>query len=270
MSFSYHSLYFDSPIESGRVLDLFVPEVVSKKTALFFVHGGGWRAGSRTAFHNIMSAFHSEGYVSSSTDYRLAGVSLADQLTDIRHGYDLFLEELRKMGRSERVVVYGGSAGALLAALLSMTEPGTCGEEKVYKNHSLAKTLRAPIGVVLSAFTPLFTPWEDIFPGIWQSMEDIAGASYEKDPARYERYSPMRYVTASTPPMFISHAENEHMFPLANLRLFEKAMKAKSRPIQIKSYAGAEHGFFYDLTRRVQREKYSDMKAFLSGLEEGE
>lgn len=267
MSFAFKSLYFDTPIENGRVLDLFSPEKITRKTALFFVHGGGWRAGSRMAFHKIMRAFNADGYVAASTDYRLAGVNLAAQLTDVRHGYDLFLKELRGMKLPEHVAVYGGSAGALLAALLSMTEPGECGEETFYKGVSLPREWTPPVAVLLSAFTPFFTPWKDIFPGIWESMEHIAGAPYDKDPARYERFSPIRYVRASTPPMFVSHAENEHMFPLANLRLFEKALRSHSRPIEIKTYTGAEHGFFYDVTRRQQIEMFDDMKTFLSRFE---
>ncbi|MBL8991916.1 MAG: alpha/beta hydrolase, partial [Spirochaetia bacterium] len=164
MSFSYQSIYFDEPIQKGRVLDIFTPKKINRDISLFFIHGGGWRAGSRADYHNLMRAFNEEGHVCAATDYRLQGVNLSEQLTDVRRGYDLFLTALRRMGRPERVVVYGGSAGALLAALVSMNGPSGW---------------TTPVGVALSAFTPLFTPWEDIFPGIWSSMQDIAGAPYD-------------------------------------------------------------------------------------------
>ena len=45
MSFSYESIYFDNPIQTGRVMDIFMPEKVTREIALFFVHGGGWAAG---------------------------------------------------------------------------------------------------------------------------------------------------------------------------------------------------------------------------------
>ena len=52
-------------------MDIFIPEKVTRDIALFFVHGGGWKAGSRNDFHNIMREFNAEGYICASTDYRL-------------------------------------------------------------------------------------------------------------------------------------------------------------------------------------------------------
>ena len=54
MKHEFRSFYLDSPLQPGRVFDLFLPETATRDTALFFVHGGGWCAGSRTAYHAIM------------------------------------------------------------------------------------------------------------------------------------------------------------------------------------------------------------------------
>jgi hypothetical protein len=65
MSFAYESIYFDNPIQAGRVMDVFVPGKVSRDISLFFIHGGGWGAGSRDGFHKIMRGFNAESRRSS-------------------------------------------------------------------------------------------------------------------------------------------------------------------------------------------------------------
>lgn len=37
---------------------MFEPEEITKDTAVFLVHGGGWRGGGRTKFHEIMEEFN--------------------------------------------------------------------------------------------------------------------------------------------------------------------------------------------------------------------
>ncbi|MEK6794727.1 MAG: alpha/beta hydrolase [Spirochaetota bacterium] len=266
MPYPFTSIYFDDPIEPLRAIDVFMPKKVSRNAALFFVHGGGWRAGSRSGYHAIMRAFNAEGFICAGTDYRLSGVTLIDQLTDIRHGYDVFVSELKRMNIAPCIITYGGSAGAHLAALLSFAKPGACGESLSFRGYSPVNAWTPPAATMLSAFTPFFTPWDDIFPGIWASMQDIAGASFADDPARYERFSPIMYVGADTPPVFVSHAQNEHMFPYENLMRFEEKMTSFGKHVEIRTYANTEHGFFYDVTRRQQKEVFHDMLGYIGGL----
>lgn len=68
MPFAFKSVYYDSPIEPDRILDLFVPERITQKKCFFFVHGGGWRAGSRTIYHKIMEQLVERGFICASAD----------------------------------------------------------------------------------------------------------------------------------------------------------------------------------------------------------
>ena len=68
MKHKFESYYLDSPLVTGRVFDVFEPEEITKDVAIFIVHGGGWRGGTRTLFHEIMQAFSERGYIIASTD----------------------------------------------------------------------------------------------------------------------------------------------------------------------------------------------------------
>ncbi|MBD2862358.1 alpha/beta hydrolase family protein [Paenibacillus oceani] len=43
--------YYDEDIVLKRAVDIVCPAQVSRRVALFYIHGGGWRAGARDGFH---------------------------------------------------------------------------------------------------------------------------------------------------------------------------------------------------------------------------
>lgn len=257
----FRSLYFDERPVPGRALDLFEGTGPARSVALFFVHGGGWTGGSRANYHFAIREFAARGYDCASTDYRLSGVNIFDQVADVREGLDFFLEDLAQRGRSTRVVLAGQSAGAHLALLTALAAPDQCGSPAV-------SLRRRPdvAGVMAEAAPYTFVPWEDIFPHIWNAMQRIAGSPYEKSPELYERASPIRYVAPASPPVLCLHAGNEHMFPREQMMPFVEAMEAAGGRCTVKGYPRVEHGFFYALNRPQQRAALEDMAAFLESV----
>lgn len=260
MKHVFNSYYLDSPLVRGRIFDVFEPEEITRDTAIFIVHGGGWRAGSRESFHEIMQAYNQRGFLAVSTDYRLSGVTAFEQLGDLRASYDRFISLLKQKNRPLKIAVYGESAGAHLASLLICAAPGECGETSLLEN----EWVRPAFGL-LQATPATFLPWEDIFPQIWNAMQDIAGASYEADPERFRHLSLDRYIHSGNPPLFFLEAENEHMFPSSMTLELVKKHNALGIPSRWKVYKNMEHGFFYSLNRRQQREAFEDILLFLQG-----
>ena len=68
------------------------------------------------------------------------------------------------------------------------------------------------------------------------------------------------------PPLFFMEAENEGLFPgHYNKVLLEKHLQW-GLPSQMKVYQYAEHGFFYDLSRPIQREAFEDIFNFVKKI----
>ena len=134
MNYSIKTFYSDFPLIVGRVFDVFEPNTITKDTAMFIVHGGGWRSGKRENFHKIMEAFCLRGYVVASTDYRLNAKNAFEQIEDIRASYDKFVSFLKELNRPLKIAVYGESAGAHLAALVTLADPNEAGEKNNLKN----------------------------------------------------------------------------------------------------------------------------------------
>ena len=259
MTFSFKSIYYDCPIQSNRALDIFVPKEITQKKSFFFIHGGGWRNGTRTIYHKIMEQLCNLGFVCASADYNLRAKNAFIQIADLRVGYDIYLQELANLGiKQPEVIVFGSSAGAHLGLLFTLTTPDQLNEGQ----EELAKNFIPPMGIFQSTPT-YFAPWNDIFPGIATSMTDIAGVSYQDNPKVYEQLSPITYVNENSCPIFLMHASDEHMFPIWHAQNFQKKMQEYNRICQIKTYTPAEHGFFYDVTRRVQKEAFNDILDFI-------
>ncbi|MFA7158277.1 MAG: alpha/beta hydrolase [Kiritimatiellia bacterium] len=260
MKHEFKSYYLDAPLVKGRALDVFVPEQITRDVSIFIVHGGGWRGGNRQSFHPIMEAFNNEGIITASTDYRLGAKDAFEQLSDIRASCDRFVSILKEMGRPLKIAVYGESAGSHLASLLVCAAPGACGE-----NNSFANKWVAPSFGLLHATPATFEPWEDIYPQVWSAMQDIAGASYKKDPGRYRRLSLCRYIGKNNPPLFFIEAEYECMFYSDMNRKLLAKHRRLGIPSQMKIYPRMEHGFFYALARKQQKACFRDIIDFIDG-----
>lgn len=264
--FSFTSYYLDDKIVSNRIFDVFMPEKVTQKTALFFIHGGGWTNGTKERFHEIMQAYCDRGFICATAGYRLlpmAGGNLtaADQLADVRACYDGFVSVLKEKNITPEIAVFGSSAGAHLASLLVCALPGECGDKPALKNEWIR-----PVAGMVQATPASFEPWPESYPGIWSAIERASGGTYEESPEKFRRLSLREYIRKDNPPLFFMEAENECIFPRHyNQELLEKHL-AWGIPSQMKVYQYAEHGFFYDLSRPIQHEAFEDIFNFIKKI----
>lgn len=250
----FSSFYFDrSPID-GRVIDVLRSELPSREISFFFVHGGGWSAGTRTKFHRIAFAYCDRGYDCACAGYRLQGVDVFDQVEDIREGIRVFAKDLENRNRPARLVVVAESAGAHLALLTALLrDEGN--PPPAFIN-----------GLALQSAPVTFEPWPDIFPAIWQNMQSAVGVPYSSHSEIYARASPIYHLQPGNPPMFFLEAENEHMFPLDVTDAFIDKAKGHGVHCVRKIYPRVEHGFFYSLDRPQQRAAFEDIAAFADQL----
>lgn len=262
MKNKYYSYYLDEPIQYGRVFDVFEAneDAPARDIAIFFVHGGGWRHGNREGQHKLMDEFARRGYTCATTDYRLDAPDAFAQISDIREAFDVFVGMLMDKGiEKPRVAIYGSSAGAHLASLCACALPGELGEDISKLKHPEIR----PCKLVVQATPYDFLEYEGIMPQFWATMQNIAGKPYAEDPERYEKLSLKNYIREDNPPIFFIEAEYEHLFdPRLNHKI---AVRHREMNIatQWKVYERVEHGFFYELKRKMQLEAFEDFCLFL-------
>ena len=118
----------------------------AQRPVLLWIHGGGWRGGSRSEECPALPLLDS-GYVVASIDYRLSQqapwpAQLYDAKAAVRwlraHAEVLRLD-------TARVVAWGTSAGAHVAAMLGVTSPGDSLEGRVGADTGTTSRVRAVV-----------------------------------------------------------------------------------------------------------------------------
>ncbi|MBR2509479.1 MAG: alpha/beta hydrolase [Lentisphaeria bacterium] len=257
----FKSYYLDSPLQIGRVFDVFEADsdVPLQKYAFFFVHGGGWRQGSRAGgTHILMEALAKRGFTCASTDYRLKAPDAFVQISDVREALDAFIDLLIQDGRKPEIIIWGESAGAHLASLTAYAKPGELGEDISKLKHPEIRPAKA----ILQATPYDFLHFEGMMPQFWSLMQNVAGAPYDKEPERYEKLSLKNYIHKDNPETFFIEAEYEHLFDSRlTLKIAEEHRKMGISS-QWKVYERVEHGFLHDLQRKMQLAAFEDMCLF--------
>jgi arylformamidase len=115
--------YADSTHER-HVLDIYSPRGSKNLPVVFWIHGGGWQTGDKTSVQIKPQFFMDNKIVFVSTNYRLLpdvdmGTIVRDIAKSLRWVHDHIAEH---GGDPQRLLVMGHSAGAQLAALVSIDD----------------------------------------------------------------------------------------------------------------------------------------------------
>ena len=234
---------------SALLANLAYPDGPTLKPAIISVHGGRWRAGTRTDASSIKVGEWAEyGFVAMSIDYRLVGGSPApapylDLLCAIRwlHAH---AEEYRI--DPDRVYLIGQSAGGQLVSLFATVGEG--GQPRVGGWEKARTDVRAVISVA--------APYE-LNPLSWGNLWTPVGGNVEE--ARRQA-SPITHVAATTKPLLIIHSDDDKSVPIQQAIDMVEKLKA----------AGAQHRFVHFTDRGhmgITPEVVKEARAFIAEIE---
>jgi acetyl esterase/lipase len=115
--------YADSTHER-HVLDIYSPPGARNLPVVFWIHGGGWQTGDKTSVQIKPQFFVGKKMVFVSTNYRLLpDVDMGTIVRDIAKSIRWVHDNIAKHGGDpQRMLVMGHSAGAQLAALVSIDD----------------------------------------------------------------------------------------------------------------------------------------------------
>ena len=230
-------------------LDLYVPETRSANPMplVVWVHGGGWRGGSREGLRRPGPILEHGGYILASVEYRLSGeaifpAAIADCKAAVRwlrtHAADYGIDP-------DRLAVWGSSAGGHLAALL-----GTAWDVREWDAmHAENQGVSSKPTVVCNWFGPTdFLRMNDFegridhdAPGSQES--EFIGGPIQEHPDRVRRANPISYVTPDDPPMLLMHGELDLSVPYNQSELLYAALHEAGVESRLYNVVGADHGF---------------------------
>lgn len=215
-------------------LDIYKPHTVEggdDRPVLFYMHGGGWTAGSKKIIGPLLTEMISQDWIVVAVGYRLsAKAGYPTQLLDCKRALRWVKDEIRTFGGNpNNIIVAGDSAGGHMACMLALTpnqpeyQPGF---EKV------DTTVQGCLG--LSAVVDL-VDMNNVcnHDGRGRFIRDVAkreGSPDSADNIKFlSEHSPrFRIKGGAGIPFMIVHGDIDTLTPVQNTRAFVNEFRNKS------------------------------------------
>ena len=232
---------YSTPATGALLLDLYLPEKTPTQPlpVVLWIHGGGWKSGSKE--NCPLTWLAAEGYAVVSINYRLSWAArwpapLDDARAAIRW---LRTHAARYQLDPERVAVSGGSSGGNLAGVVG-TADAPAGE-----------TVSSRVRAVLDFYgaSDVLTMPPNV-PGPGKTDADLANANAAKllggivrdRPELARAMSTLHLVTRDDPPFLIIHGDKDDQVPLEQSQRLHAKLKETGVPSELIVLPGAGHG----------------------------
>lgn len=250
-----------SYVEGGHErhkLDLYLPKPAagqsvvlnSKRPLVVWIHGGGWRAGSKNGCPAVPLV--GRGFVVASINYRLSSHAVFPaQIHDCKAAIRwLRANAAEYQIDAKKIGVWGSSAGGHLVALL-----GTSGDVKDLEGDLGNLDQSSRVQAVCDWFGPTDLLLMNQHAGESGTMNHDApnspeskllGGTLQDIPDKARRAAPLTYVTSDDPPFLIVHGEEDVLVSWQQSQLLMDSLKAAKCKATLTIVSGAGHGRFKD------------------------
>lgn len=226
----------------SQSLDLYIPSGGAPKKALIvWVHGGGWRQGSKEG--GPIQPLIRAGFAVASINYRLSQEALFPaQIEDCKAAVRWLRANADRFGLDKgRFGAWGGSAGGHLVALL-----GTSGGVKELEGDKLGNSGESSrVQAVCDFYGPI--DFEAMSLGSMAEGGKDAVALLLGGPVATKRdlaamANPIKYITRDDPPFFICHGDKDGLVPDSQSKLLHAALQKAGVSSDLLIVPGGSHG----------------------------
>lgn len=233
---------FAKPDGHSLLLDLYLPDDRSEPVpVVVFVHGGGWKNGSRKSGGKNAAWLTEHGIAVASIDYRLTDVAMwPAQINDCYAAVRWVRDHADKYGfDGDHIAAWGTSAGGHLVALMG-TRPFDGGEQTSSR-----------VQAVCDWFGPselMTMPPNNV--GNGRTAEDVAnsngakllGATVREVPKLAADASGIDHVTSDDPPFLIMHGDKDPGVPIEQSQKLHARLVNAGVSSRLHVVKGAGHG----------------------------
>ena len=227
-------------------LDLFRPTQAKVQSfpTVIWVHGGAWRAGSKSDVPVL--AWLNHGFAIASVDYRLSpAAKFPAQVHDIKAAIRYLRASADQLNLDpNRFVIAGASAGGHLAALVGVSSgvselEGTVGEYleqpsdvqaivAFYGASNLQTILSQSTAHGLSVREP--------------ALQLLLGGQPDEVPDLARLASPVAHVDSRDPPLWLIHGDADPQMPFEQSQELNSAFQKEKLSVNLDIVPGGKHG----------------------------
>lgn len=228
-------------------LDLYRPKADGPRPLVIYVHGGAWMVGHKrqsggafSDFTSVLADLSARGYIVASLDYRLAREApFPAAIDDVRTAIRFLKANAGRYGIDARhVAIWGGSAGAQLAALAALD----CGRAPTGEDKgNAAESDCVQAGVVWHGVYDFATLPQSVVPRAVNAYLDCVKDACPAD--RVAAASPAAHVDAKDPPMLLIHGTDDKTVPMSQSQELAAKLKAAKSPVTLELIPGVGHGW---------------------------
>lgn len=250
----YRDLIYVSPGGQDLHLDVYTPPHTRAATPVWIhVHGGAWWKGARPESWKGFAAYLDAGFSVVTVQYRLAGVATAPAaVQDVRCVISWVGKNADRFGfDSKRIVVTGTSAGGHLALMSGMITSDNDIDPPECRDPPQVAAIVDFYGPTNLDTWPAPNPSGDGF--IQAPHSSIArwiGARADAADMRI-KMSPVSYVRANLPPIFIVHGDADPVVPMQESLDLKQKLDAAGARSELHIVPGGVHGKFNQEQRRA-------------------
>lgn len=235
---------------------VFGNEKGSKKPAIVFFFGGGWKNGSPKQFEEQCKYLAARGMVAATVEYRVSSrfdVKIEDCIEDAKSAMRWVRSHAVELGIDpDRIASGGGSAGGHLAACTALLDEFN------------SPTDSADVSCKPNAMV-LFNPALAIAPDSRMTEQERKRASEVSSRSRtaMKNVSPLTYASSRQPPMIMFFGTDDSLLKGANF--FMQDSEEAGNQCELVTYQGQGHGFFN--RDKYQKLTMQEMDQFLVKLD---
>lgn len=230
-------IYYIQPVEK---------KPLKNRTAVVWIHGGGWTGGVTETFFPHARYFASRGAVGFCIHYRLVKadgtVTVADCLADCKSAIRYIREHANELGIDpNKIIVAGDSAGGHLASCLGTIN----GFDNTFDNLTVSAVPNAMV---------LYNPLSDFTTSPFISRI-IGGAALDKKPSRESqiptpeqlemarKLSPLYNIRENQPKSLVIHGTDDKVILPEQSMQFADAMKKAGNNCKLILLPNTKHAF---------------------------
>ena len=224
-----------------QVMDIIRPADDAVHPAVLFVHGGGFRAGSRKGFTQQCVRLAQQGYVTATADYRLAPKApFPAAVYDVKAAVRYLRANAERLKLDpKRVGATGGSAGGHLVLFLGVT-----GNVPEFEGEGPNRDQSSRVTCVVSMYGP-----SDLTKSYGRSVDAaevlplfLGGDVFHAREAHI-RASPLHWVTPdAAPTLAIQGTKDRYVNYEQSVWIIERLLAAGVEA-ELETIEGADHGF---------------------------